>query len=185
LSFINFQPLSSVSSIRDKWFTNLSSIPIPKNVQFLIQLGDNFSLPTFNKNKLTKEIIKSVECNIKKFPIATHNNIRNRSISIVNNLFSFSPQINSEIDHLINLKKYTQHFLKNNNNIILTRADKGNITVALDKDNYVNKMNEMLSDNSIYIKIKKDLTKRIIGNLRKILITWKNSEYISILLIRP
>jgi len=40
-------------------------------------------------------------------------------------------------------------------------------------------MNEMLSDNSIYIKVKKDPTKRIIGNLRKILSTWKNSEYIS------
>jgi len=37
-SFINFQP-PSISSIRDK-FTNLSSKPIPNNVQFLIQLGD-------------------------------------------------------------------------------------------------------------------------------------------------
>jgi len=75
-SFINSQPPSSISSIRDKWFTNLSSKPISNNVQCLIQLGDNFSLPISNKNKLTKEIIKSVECNIKKFPIATHNDIR-------------------------------------------------------------------------------------------------------------
>jgi len=37
----------------------------------------------------------------------------------------------------------------------------------------------MLSDNNIYMKVKKDPTKRIIGNLRKILTTWKNSEYIS------
>jgi len=51
--------------------------------------------------------------------------------------------------------------------------------IAFDKDNYINKMNEMLSDNSIYIKIKKDPTKRFIGNLRKILTTWKNSEYVS------
>jgi len=170
-SFANSQPLSSIFSIRDKWLMNLSSKPIPKNVQLLIQLGDNFALSTFNKNKLTKEIIKSVESNIKKFPPATHNVIRNRSISIINNLTSFSPQRNPIDNHIMKLKKYTQQFLKNNSNVILTRADKGNITVALDKDNYVNKINDMLSDNSIYTKVKKDPMKSIIGSLRKILTT--------------
>jgi len=35
LSFINFQPLPSISSIRDKWFTNLSSIYLfPKMFSF-------------------------------------------------------------------------------------------------------------------------------------------------------
>jgi len=36
----------------------------------------------------------------------------------------------------------------------------------------------MLLDNNIYMKVKKDPTKHIIGNLRKIT-TWKNFEYIS------
>jgi len=65
------------------------------------------------------------------------------------------------------LKRHIQQFLKNNDNVILT--DKGNITVVLDRNNYIKKINEMLSD--IYIKVKKDPTKRIIGNLRKILTT--------------
>jgi len=47
------------------------------NVQYLIQFADNFFLPTYNKNKLTKEFIKNIECNVKKFPIATYSNIRN------------------------------------------------------------------------------------------------------------
>jgi len=178
--FINSQLPPSISSIREKWFTNLSSKPIPNNVQFLIQLGDNFSLPTSNKEKITKEIIKSVECNIKKFPKTMHNNIRNRSISIINKLTSFSPHKNSIDGYLMTLKKHTQHFLRDNDNIILTRADKGNITVALDRNNYINKINEMLSDNNTYMKVKKDPTKRIIDNLRRILTAWKNSEYISI-----
>jgi len=117
--------------------------------------------------------------NIKKFSIATHNNIRNRSISIINKLTSFPPHKNAIDNHLMKLKRYTQQFLKNNDNIILIKADKGNITVALDRNNYINKINEMLSDNNTYMKVKKDSTKRIVDNLRKILTTWKNSEYIS------
>jgi len=48
-SFINFLPPSSISSIRDKWFTNLSSKPIPNNVQFLIQLEIIFLYPPLTK----------------------------------------------------------------------------------------------------------------------------------------
>jgi len=94
-------------------------------------------------------------------------------------MIPFSPYKNSIDNHLMKLKRHTQQFLKNNDNIILTRSDKGNITVVLDRNNYVNKINEMLSDNNIYMKVKNDPTSVIIGNLRKILTTWKNSEYIS------
>jgi len=178
-SFLDFQLLPSIFSIRKKWFTNLSSKPIPENVQSLLQLGDNFSLPTLDKNKLTKEIIKSVEWNIKKFPTPTHKNIRNKTISIVKKLTSSTPLRGFTDNYIFKLNQDTQQFLKNNDDIILTRADKGNITVALDRDDYNNKINEMLSDSNIYAKVNKDPTKRIIRDLRAILTSWKNSDYIS------
>jgi len=49
---------------------------------------------------------------------------------------------------LLFLKKLTTSFCKNNSNIIFTRADKGNVTVALKKDVYINKMEELLNDNN-------------------------------------
>jgi len=67
------------------------------------------------------------------------------------------------------LKKQTSTFLNNNGNILLTRADKGNITVVLDKNNYIKDIERMLQDNNSYIKIKKDPTKSLIGSLRKLL----------------
>jgi len=75
------------------------------------------------------------------------------------------------------LEKQTFGFFKNNDNIILT--DKGNITVALDKTNYIREIEEMLKNNNIYITVKKDPTRSIIGSLRKLLIRWKNLEFIS------
>jgi len=48
------KPAPSITSLRTKWFLNLSGNIIPTNVQKLIQLGDNFFLPTYNnKNKLS------------------------------------------------------------------------------------------------------------------------------------
>jgi len=41
-------------------------------------------------------------------------------------------------------------------NIIFTKADKGNITVALDRTHYINSVNEMLKD-STYEIIQKTL----------------------------
>jgi len=57
---------------------------------------------------------------------------------------------------IIDLIKITNKFIKNNLNIIFTRADKGNITVALEKSEYLNKIEEMLNDTETYEKVNKN-----------------------------
>src|SRR5436190_9657229 len=62
---------------------------------------------------------------------------------------------------------------------MFTRADKGNVTVALDKDKYVQEMNKLLSDNNTYNIVKKDPLRKISSSLKELLTRWKNCEYIS------
>ncbi|EFN61148.1 hypothetical protein EAG_09747, partial [Camponotus floridanus] len=115
---------------------NLSTVMIPENVQKVLQLGENFSMPTLNKNEVTIEFIKNFENSFKKLPvhvrphIETH--IRNRSAHIINKLPSYTPPRNPLISTV--LMRSTKDFLKNNTNLILTRSDKENVTVALDRD---------------------------------------------------
>jgi len=45
--------------------------------------------------------------------------------------------------------------MKENPNILFTRADKENVTVVLEKNRYTLKLEEILSDDNTYIKIKK------------------------------
>ncbi|KAG5332641.1 TI13B translocase, partial [Acromyrmex heyeri] len=67
------------------------------------------------------------------------------------------------------IKKHIFEFLKNKPNIIFTRADKENIIVALlDKDSYINKVNQMLQ-----------VTKKITSKLKTLLTRWKDQSYIS------
>ena len=53
------------------------------------------------------------------------------------------------------------HSLKENNNIVVRRADKSSIYVILDKDDYLNKLNALLSDTSKFQVINRDPTSKL------------------------
>jgi len=56
--------------------------------------------------------------------------------------------INEKITSLLN---YTTNFHRKNPDIIFTRPDKENITVALNKNTYIKKMKDSLEDTLIHI----------------------------------
>lgn len=66
-------------------------------------------------------------------------------------------------------------FLKNNPNVCICRSDKGNVTVAMNRDDYNKKASELLSDARTYRLLDKDPTIsfenrnfKIIKNLKKL-----------------
>lgn len=52
--------------------------------------------------------------------------------------------------HILNEFKECKMFLRNNDNVIVTKADKGQTTVIMDKDDYIQKMIESLNDQLTY-----------------------------------
>ena len=78
---------------------------------------------------------------------------------------------------LLQLAKDTRIFLRDiNDRVIFTRADKGNVTVALDRQVYISRVNE---DVNIYEVFERDLTKRMVTDLRALLVSWKEKKYIT------
>jgi len=69
-------------------------------------------------------------------------------------------------------------FIKNNPDILFTKADKGNATVAMDVLEYNKKMIENLGDTNTYIVIKKDPIRMLGNNVRNILSDWLKNGYI-------
>lgn len=74
----------------------------------------------------------------------------------------------------------TKKFLNNNKNLILTRADKGNVTVALDKNKYIDEINNLLSDTDTYTVVGRNPVRKLTNSLREILTRWKNLNFISV-----
>jgi len=99
------------------------------------------------------EFIKDIESNVALHKSNKQILIRNIAIPQLHKYLKSTPSINPSDDRLIHLLNATKHFCHNNRNIIFTRADKGNITVAMDQTFYFSKVEELLNDVSIYIVV--------------------------------
>lgn len=165
--------MSLINSVNDRWFINLSKSPIPHDIQSLLQLNEKFNLPFHhNSQRFAFNFIKNIEYNIQKLDLDTASNIRCLSVQTLNKLLS-SPPTPSIIDsRLIALTIKTKEFLTNYPNIFVTKADKGNVTVALDKHEYLDKMKNLLLDTETYIEVNCDLTKKTISKLKVLLQHW-------------
>ena len=64
-------------------------------------------------------------------------------------------------------------------NVIFTRADKGNITVAMDRVDYINKMEKLLKDKETYSIVKNNPIKKVEKDLNTIIKRWHNNDFIS------
>jgi len=166
-------------STKNNWLINLSSTTVPHDVQCVMQLENNFSLPIDNKEKTIIELIKNIERSTNKFDIDTQLTLRNIFIPTINNLLNFFVPNNPINQKLNDSMKSCKSFIRNNPDIIFTRADKGNTTVILERKDYFKKINDMLLDTNIYTIIKRDPSNKMICNLRSLLTRWKNSNYIS------
>ncbi|KYN35720.1 hypothetical protein ALC56_09920 [Trachymyrmex septentrionalis] len=92
--------------------------------------------------------------------------VTNYLIPILNNIIS-SPIFTSPTDKLLlKMESDTRIFVSAHPNIIFTHADKGNVTVALDKDAYLNKMITLLSDVDTYVLINKDPIKKLMKSIK-------------------
>ncbi|KYN12431.1 hypothetical protein ALC57_15398, partial [Trachymyrmex cornetzi] len=149
---------------------NLSNIHIPNDVKYLLQLGEGFGLPINRSNfeRTFIEFIKSIESNIINRPNNIVNVIRNNSVPILEKFHNDFIKSDSNSKLLFNWIKSTDKFVKEHPEVLFSKADKGNVTVALNKVDYINKMENMLSDNNTYEVINKDPTRKIISDLRNI-----------------
>ena len=136
----------------DKLLVNLSNVQLPPSVSNILRLGDKFNfIDNLCKNNVL-EIIKNIEYFLKEKTVEFEfsKNIRNKIVNIL------SKQHNKNFSlHFFDKKlkvdlKRTKEFLSHDNNLLVTRADKGNSTVVIEKQKYVEKMINLFSDSKYY-----------------------------------
>ena len=139
----------------NQWIESLSNLTIPTNVSNILALGPKFS---YNNPEITEKVIfdtiKSFESQIYKIPINNRANVRFNIVNTLkneqkNNKFKKTHSTFGEKLFLDNLKE-TEKFLKDQKEIIITKADKRNKTVVLTKQMYINESNKLLIDGDTY-----------------------------------
>lgn len=159
----------------DNFFKNLTNINIPKDIQSFLSLGPKFNLPTTPTNIRIENYISEIEDALSTIPSDQSNIIRAKTTNMLTNFLLNKNRVNYEIESII---KKTKTFLKQEKELIILKADKGNITVALNKTDYLNKMYELLNDNVTYKKIKNDPTLNLERRNNKIINWLKTKGYI-------
>ena len=181
-----FGDAAPLDVLNDKWFLNLSDVDIPLEVQCLLQLGEGFGLP-INKHNLDRtliEFIKNIENNIIGRQKNLINFVRNNSVLIIDKFRNDFPKNDLNDKLLCDWVRTTKRFVKDHPEILISKADKGNVTVAQNKFEYISKMESMLSDKNTYKLITKDPTKKLTGELRNLLGRWKGKGVIDDLTYR-
>lgn len=145
-------------NMNNDWFVNKTEISFPHNIKWLLSLGPKFALPLTKKGvPLLKYITDGEDC----IQTLTDNEEKE------NARIQFTTAIHHHIKHihhnvtdkfLLGTVEQTKKFLKNNPNIIILNADKGNKTVAMKRDDYDQRMEEMLNDMVTYRRLNKDPT---------------------------
>ena len=71
-------------------------------------------------------------------------------------------------------------YLTKQEDIVITKADKGGATVIMDVDEYISKANRLLTDGNFYRKLNEDPTRKHIDILNNTIESFKKQELLSI-----
>ena len=140
----------------DSWIVNRSSTAVPPDISSFLALGPGFWLP----DRLQREedvygLLADVEQIVKLAVPEERNILRARATQQITTHIN---RTRSKTHFLANLEIRTSKFLKENPNLIVTKADKGKVTVLLNKEDYDEKSRTLLEDNRTYKLIPSDPT---------------------------
>lgn len=163
----------------DKIF-NFTNVNIPNEVKRILSVGPKFGLPLTKKEIPIPTIVKDIEYCISSLNLNDDKKhlMRLSAINIITNHFSDLDQFN-KYDPVISDFNKTKLFLKNNEDIIVAKSDKGNSTILMLKQDYYSHINKMLEDENVYKLLNKDPTAKFQKEANIILKLLFDLEYIS------
>ena len=137
------------------------------------------------KHVPTDDIASSVESILarqRELPQSTKDNIRSRIASTLQSALLTNCNLTKDELHALKWLKniHALKWLKNNKDKVILPADKGHVTVVMDKKDYTNKMNSLVNDKQTYEPLKRDHTPALQQRLNSKLLDLKKTETIDI-----
>lgn len=160
---------------KESWIKNLTNVEIPGEISNFLALGFKFALSPSNKEIDVTKTLANIENMLYMCPEAQKNIYRAKITNILTNYYT-TP---TNTDYLNQIYKKARKFLKEHSELVVTRADKGNVTVIMTREQYEEKSHEIVSDNKYYIQLDNDPTSTYQQKANKLISTFKNSNIIT------
>ena len=168
--------MSNNIKTKDSWFKNLTDIDIPQDITSLLALGPKFSLnPPANEIKIS-HLLADLENIINNIDNSQKDSYRAQYTNIITN---FMHKNHNDKPFLNSLFKKAKLFFKDHPDLYIVRSDKGNVTVAMYKMDYINKSQELLNDQEYYIRLNRNPTYTLELKANKIVKSLKEKGHIT------
>lgn len=144
----------------------------------VLSLGHTYNLP--RKNSIPfEDMIVDIEFGLISIEEQIQRSIVRNEICYIMTNFKHRPnKLSVEQKILSKQLRECKLFLNEHDDIMITRADKGNITVVMDQEEYRNKMQSLLNDTSTYKRISKYMSQLIQNKTNTMLMQWEKNKYI-------
>ncbi|XP_058827585.1 uncharacterized protein LOC131687512 [Topomyia yanbarensis] len=156
-------------TVNESWIRNTTDVEVPKETMLLLGYGPKFALPFQDNREIPYfKIIADLESILKLEPDDTVQAAsRNQFTNIIHNYVNkrkngcFKSSTDPVNHFLIEAYHTTQKFIRNNPEICIVAADKGNKTVIMKKEEYEMKMQTLVGDSDTYEGIDTDWTNKV------------------------
>ena len=141
---------------------NLSSKSIPHDAERALSFGMSFSLINKPNSIDVASAFAKLEKNSENKRKARRDFVPNEHIDIARGIVYAAMSVPSVCNFPLRYQKALKN-IKNDQDLHITKADKSNMFVMMDKAQYDEKMNNLLSDTSTYTKLRSDPLDKVIS----------------------
>lgn len=123
-------------------------LKLPEDVHMMLALGPKFAVYQKKNEIPVSKIVADMEYILAAVENTEHHNtIRGKATNIMSNHFhKTNHQINNNQLRLHKAFINTKSFLRSHPNIVITAADKGNVTIVMEKTDYISLLTKHFQD---------------------------------------
>lgn len=161
--------------VSSRWFKNISQLQFPKEIYDFLSLGPKFSIAPSKRDISIPRILAEIE-SINVDPTLSNKTLV--SAKVTNILTNFLQKQDVGVPKHLDIFNKTRKFLRDHPEVVITPADKGGTTVAMDREQYFNLSYDILSDLDYYQPLQRDPTSTIQQKANKIVSELKRDNKI-------
>lgn len=146
---------------QERWVKNISGTNIPDRVLKFLSLGPKFSIDIPMKEISIPKLLSDVE-NVINLNDSLSPDAKNIKRAMATNIITNNIKPNKVVRNVVQREFYNcKRYLKEHPDLQVLQSDKGNVTVIMDKSQYIELSNGILNDLDYYRRLPRDPTTTI------------------------
>lgn len=160
----------------DNWVLNCTDEPLPAFVIRSLQLGSGYNTPDPHVAPYVR-LLSEIETAVHRNPSA---DIIRQDVSnaIINHINYTKQSFHDKHEDMRKEIQKSRKYLREKDDLVVTKADKGKTIVVMKRDEYNEKMNSLVNDEATYEPIGNDPTKRTLKKINTIIDNWHERGFI-------